>query len=174
MSPDQALALHQRELQRHPEVLRRLAERLAATGGDPSVSDPSQDSLVPLWVWFVRWWDAGLWQAAEELPPWFSRSQPDEAPDLTDAMFAVGDELGHYLDEVALRTVPGAHWRVVPEQFGVRVDGFQKSSVMLGEWDFVGVDLGWVMVLRVQRGVNRDDMSLLTVFRRRLEEAGLT
>lgn len=61
----------------------------------------------------------------------------------------------------------------MPEQFGVRVDGFQKSSVTLGEADLVGTDLAWVKCLRVRRGVNRESTSLRDAFRVRLEEARL-
>lgn len=58
---------------------------------------------------------------------------------------------GNHLNEVALRTVPDAHWRMGPVQDGVRLDSFQKSVFALGEADLVGVGLAWAMVLRGRR-----------------------
>lgn len=173
LSPEQAQELHDRVVTRHPAVLRRLRQRVSDTGGDGSRLDGSRDSLVPLWEWYVRWWDAGYANAAAELPEWFTRASAEEVPEFPDGMFAVADELGHYLDEVALQTVRGARWRLVPEQDGVRVDGFQKSAVTLGECDLIGTDLAWVKCLRVRRGRNRESTSLHDAFRTRLEEAGL-
>lgn len=78
-----------------------------------------------------------------------------------DGLFAAADELGHYLDEVVLRSVSGAHRRLVGERDGVRFEDLQKSGVALGEGDLVGPDLAHVMCLRVRKGRNRDERALL-------------
>ena len=161
----QAAELHEREVARHADALASLRARLAATGGEPGLLDGTRGSLVPLWRWFVGWFhDGHVRGPAGPLPPWFTRGDAPQEADLPDALFVVADELGHYLDEVALRTVPGAHWRLVGERGGVRYEDFQKTGVALGESDLVGPDLAWTMCLRVRRGRNLDERSLLDTF----------
>lgn len=152
----------------------RLRERVAATGGDPAVLDASLESLVQLWRWYVSWYDAGHAAAPADLPPWFTRGDHPQEADLPDALFAVADEMGHYLNEVALHVAPGGHWRLIGERGGVRFEDFQKTGVALGLDDLVGPDLGWVMCLRVRRGRNREDTALLDTFNRRVAHLGVT
>lgn len=172
LSPDEAQDLHRREIARHDTVLDQLRARVATTGGDPGALDGSRESLVALWRWFVGWYDAGHAQAPGQLPPWYSRGDLPQEADLPDALFTVADEIGHYLDEVALRTAPGAHWRLIGERGGVRFEDFQKTGVALGDDDLVGPDLAWAMCLRVRSGRARDDDALVTTFDRRLARLG--
>ena len=151
----------------------QLATRVASTGGDPGDLDATRASLVPLWRWFVQWYDAGQAQRPGPLPPWYSRGSLPQEAELPDTLFTVADEIGHYLDEVALRTVPGAQWRLIGERGGQRFEDFQKTGVALGEDDLVGPDLAWVLCLRVRRGRNREHDALLATFNRRIAHLGL-
>ena len=173
LSPDRAQELHDDELARHDEVLESLRARVRSTGGDPAFLDGSRESLRDLWRWYLRWYDAGHAEAPGPLPPWYTRGDLPQEVDLPDTLFAVADEMGHYLDEVALRVAPGAHWRLVGERGGVRFEDFQKTGVALGEDDLVGPDVAWVMCLRVRRGRNREDDALLAVVDRRLAHLGV-
>jgi hypothetical protein len=169
-----AVELFEQEVARHEAALASLRARVAATGGDPGLLDASPESLVPLWRWYVGWFQAGhVEQSAGPLPPWFTRGDAPQEAEFADALFVVADELGHHLDEVALRTVPDAHWRLVGERDGVRYEDFHMTAVALGEADLVGPDLAWTMCLRVRRGRNLDERSLLDTFATRTAHLNL-
>ena len=166
--PAQAQELHQREVARHNTVLASLADRVAANGGDPAALDGTPGSLVPLWRWYVAWYQAGgVDRASGALPPWYTRGMDPHEVAYPDGLFVVADEVGHYLDEVALRDVPGARWRTVEERDGVRFVDFQRTAVALDHLDLVGTDLAWILCLRVQDGQNTDEGALLDAYTRR-------
>lgn len=163
---EEAERLHEEVVARHDGVLRRLRGRAA---GEADL-DGSRDSLVPLWRWAVGRLALEDPAGGEDvgLPPWFSRGDDPREAAFPDGMFVLADELGHYLDEVALQTVPGARWRLVGERGGVRMSDFQRSGVALGEVDLVGTDVAWSMCLRARKGRDTHDTALLDVFRRRV------
>lgn len=113
----------------------------------------------------------------EDLPPWYSRPDGPQEDDIGAGRLALSDELGHYLDEVALQTVPDATWMLVPKFDGIKMDGLQKTAVTLGEADLVGIDLAQVMLSRlamdVQRERSRDDRALFDTFARRIAHLDL-
>ncbi|MFC5381656.1 hypothetical protein [Aquipuribacter nitratireducens] len=167
LPPEEAQRRHEAVVARHGEVLERLRAR---TAGEVDL-DGSRDSLVPLWRWAVARLgepDAGGDPAGAGLPPWFVRGDDPRETAFPNGMFVLADELGHYLDEVALRTVPGARWRLVGERDGVRMADFQRSGVALGQADLVGPDVAWTMCLRARKGRDTHDTALFDVFRRRV------
>lgn len=165
---DEAQELHRQEIARHDTVLESLTRRVAANGGDPGCLDGTPGSLVPLWRWYVAWYQAGgADRASGTLPPWFSRDTDPQEVEFPDGLFIVADEIGHYLDEVALRDVPGAQWRLVAERDGVRFVDFQRTAVALDDLDLVGTDLAWILCLRVMNRQNTDEGALLNGYTRR-------
>ncbi len=118
------------------------------TGGPLEQLDASLDSLVPLWSWFVAFWDAGLPGVPAQARPddWIDDGVGVDVPDLDAALRSLyaADDVGHYLHLVLRRLDPTAHWAVFPpnprfppnrdQHVGIRVrpDVYVIPTIFLG------------------------------------------
>jgi len=76
------------------------------------VLDLTQESLVPLWEWFVRR-EGARGDRGGELPVWYEPDPPELASQrLSPATLQDVDAIALYLAEVFLHNVPGAAWGI--------------------------------------------------------------
>jgi hypothetical protein len=148
---------------RHPARLAELAMYVAEDGDEACVLDGSIESIRPLWRWYVSWWETTDGAEPGRCPAWWT-PRDEERPPLPVAALERVDLVGHYLAEVALRSVPGSHWMVVRRDKRQSWEDRNKPAIAVGNGWMLPFGLPYTLALRVSNGNTAED-ALLRIFR---------
>ncbi len=129
--------------------------------------DRTPESLVPLWRWFVSWYDAraDAEPDVDGLPMWYE-PDPAGATALPPAVLWIVDAIGYYLGEVVAAHVPGVHWVVAKSAKRLRYAD-RNRPVLKGSSGarLSPVNIVYVAALKVVLDGYREEDELLRVFR---------
>lgn len=131
---------------RGPARLGDLARAMDATSGPLDAMDGSFESLVPLWGWFVAWFNDGLPGVRPNARPSRSIFLNGRQPDPQDRVGYAAEPITHYLFEVLRATGNDPRWELTPfrtrDDGGAQMPSISSSLATRFEAERIGVGIG--------------------------------